>query len=68
MVEPLVISTPEGVSHHFTPQLDITTFELALLLSLFAKLLAADRARATIPDWRGYLEEHKLTRHFTPID
>jgi len=66
MIEPLLLTLPDESQQHFTPRADITPFELAMLLGLFAKLLAADRARATIPDWRGYLEEHKLERHFSP--
>jgi hypothetical protein len=49
----------------FEPQLDITAFELAMLLNLVAKLLT--NRDLGVPDWRGYLEEHKLTRHFKVV-
>ena len=48
----------------YTPQKDITTYELAMITRLFFRLSLGNPHGAT-PDWRGYLEEHKLSRHFT---
>jgi len=56
--------TDDAGAMTFTPQPDIASYEVALLLNLLARLLA-NRA-PQLPDWRGYLEEHKLSRHFVP--
>lgn len=54
-----------GGEVEFAPQQDITPFELAMLLNLAVKLLA--NRELGIPDWRAYIDEHKLTRHFKPV-
>lgn len=54
-----------GVRWEFSPQPDITAWEIAMITNMAFKL-TMNRA-VGIPDWRGYLEEHKLTRHFKQV-
>lgn len=59
----LTLEDPQGKTQ-YTPQEDITAYELALLVRLFFRLTLGGPAGAT-PDWRSFLDEHKLARHFT---
>lgn len=54
-----------GDNWRFDPQADITAYELALITNMAFKM-TMNRA-AGIPEWKPYLEEHKLARHFKPI-
>lgn len=54
-----------GARHEFDPQPDITAYELAMITNMAFKLTM--NREVGIPDWRGYLEEHKLSRHFKSI-
>ena len=47
----------------YEPKKDITAYELALIVRVLFRLSLGNPGGHT-PDWRGYLEEHKLTRHF----
>lgn len=58
----IMLTDTEG-SMVFKPLEDITPYELALLLNLLARLLTnPDVFRPA--DWRGYIREHMLGRHF----
>jgi hypothetical protein len=66
MIGPLILTAADDTRQQFEPLYDITPHETALILSLLFKLSV--NRDATIPDWRGYLVEHKLERHFKPIE
>lgn len=60
-----MINLKDGAgSMDFAPQEDISSSEVALLLNLAVKLLM--NRELGIPDWRSYLEQHGLARHFKP--
>jgi len=59
----LTLEDPQGkVTYH--PQEDITTYELAMLVRLFFRMTLGGPNGAT-PDWRSFLDEHKIAHHFT---
>ena len=65
-VKPLRLVDGDGIRMEFRPADDITTLELAALLVLLFKLtLSKD---VIPPDWKGYLAEHGLGRHFVTIE
>ncbi len=47
----------------YAPQQDITTYELALIVRLFFRMTLGGPNGQT-PDWRAFIAEHKLERHF----
>lgn len=60
----LTLEDPAG-KVTYTPQTSITPYELALLMRLFFRMTLGGPNGAT-PDWRKFLDDHILTRHFTP--
>lgn len=50
----------------YEPQEDITAYESALIMRMLFRLTLGNSYGLT-PDWRAFLEEHKLTRHFPPV-
>lgn len=64
-VGPLTLEDPQG-KVTFTLKPDITAHEVALILHLFIRMTLGGPGGAT-PDWRKFIDEHKITRHFTPV-
>ena len=63
LITPLILHVfDDATTWRFTPQVDITAYEHALITNLLLRLVIA---KSSIPDWRPYVEEHKLERHFT---
>jgi len=60
----LTLEDPQGRAIYM-PQEDITPYELALIVRLFFRLTLGGPLGMT-PDWRKFLDEHKLDRHFQP--
>lgn len=55
------LDIPEGMHWHYAPQEDITTHELAQLIELFSfAVLYKDKQI----DWKQYVTNNGLTRHF----
>ena len=47
----------------YEPQEDITAYECAMIMRLLFRLTLGN-ANGAIPDWRAFIEEHKIERHF----
>jgi hypothetical protein len=57
----VALHDPEGKpAVRFAPARDIKPYELALIMNLFVKMAVSGKEQ----DWRSYLAEHKLERHF----
>ncbi len=54
----------EGRSWAYKPKKDITAYEVSLLIVMFSHFHVSTIA---MYDYRGYVEENKLERHFEEI-
>lgn len=59
----IILTDNKGLSARLTPQPDISAIEVVMLLNLVVQLVT--NRDALIRDWKSYLYEHKLDRHFT---
>lgn len=64
-IKDIAFCTPHGTKLVYTPQPDITPYELAQLFPLFATGAAAMASLLHACDWEDYIIEHNLKRHFT---
>lgn len=60
----LTLEDAQGKST-YDPQPDIMAYEVALITRLFFRMTLGGPMGAT-PDWRAFLEEHRIMRHFQP--
>ena len=62
-IEPITLEDSSKRKYAFMPQSDMTAIESALLCQLFVKMTLNRSGDAL--DWPGYVEDHRLWRHFT---
>lgn len=60
----LALEDPAG-KVTYAPDADVTAYELALIMRLFFRMTLGGPGGAT-PDWRAFIEEHRIARHFQP--
>lgn len=65
MIPAMIKLTDAAGSVQLNPQPDVTAIEVMLVVNLLGRLLT--NKESEVPDWRGYLDEHKLTRHFKTV-
>lgn len=62
-IEPITLEDSSKRKYAFRPQSDMTALEASLICQLFVKMTLNRSGDAL--DWPGYVEDHRLWRHFT---